>query len=430
MQTKRFLTILLVVVLTMICGVTSVAAANNDALSLAVEAKSSTALMDAPCALKPGENVDISVVITKNSGISGFFEFILNYDPDALELPLDEEENIVYTVGEIFSECENILYVLDDGKLQFRVNATSFAENNKTVNVAVLKIAFKVKDTFHGSTKVTLSDSIAMAKNTAGFYDQVAVSVSDANTAGYNKATVSTHKFANPVDAAATCTTPATTTYTCSIEGCTDKTLVVETAPAKGHTPGAEATCTSNQTCTVCKAELAPVKAHTPGAAATCTAPQKCTVCSKELAPVVPHTPGAAATCTEPQKCTVCSSETAPALGHTPEVVAGKAATCTDKGLTEGSKCSVCDEVLKEQTEIAATGHSFGEWKEKQAATRQEDGIDARTCSACGVEETVLVPFSGLSTAAIVIIVIAIVLVLGGGGFCLYWFVIRKKFNA
>lgn len=41
------------------------------------------------------------------------------------------------------------------------------------------------------------------------------------------------------------------------------------------------------------------------------------------------------------------------AAGHTEQTVPGKAATCTDKGLTEGKKCSVCDEVLVAQEEIA-----------------------------------------------------------------------------
>ncbi len=37
---------------------------------------------------------------------------------------------------------------------------------------------------------------------------------------------------------------------------------------------------------------------------------------------------------------------------HTPVVVPGKPATKTETGLTDGEKCSVCDKILKEQTEI------------------------------------------------------------------------------
>jgi hypothetical protein len=66
-----------------------------------------------------------------------------------------------------------------------------------------------------------------------------------------------------------------------------------------------------------------------------------------------------AATCTvkgtKTYTCTVCSTtkeEEIAALGHTPQPIAAIEATCTSTGLTEGSKCSVCQTVLVEQTEI------------------------------------------------------------------------------
>ncbi len=46
--------------------------------------------------------------------------------------------------------------------------------------------------------------------------------------------------------------------------------------------------------------------------------------------------------------------------GHTPETLPAKDATCTEDGLTEGEKCSVCGEVLKAQQGIHATGHKGG----------------------------------------------------------------------
>lgn len=41
------------------------------------------------------------------------------------------------------------------------------------------------------------------------------------------------------------------------------------------------------------------------------------------------------------------------ALGHLKEVIDGTPATCTEEGLTDGEKCSRCDEVLVEQETIA-----------------------------------------------------------------------------
>jgi len=84
-----------------------------------------------------------------------------------------------------------------------------------------------------------------------------------------------------------------------------------------GHVPGAAATCTTPQVCTICTNVLVAALGHTPGAAATCGAAQTCTVCSIVLAAATgAHTPGTAATCTTAQTCTVCSTVLAVATGH------------------------------------------------------------------------------------------------------------------
>lgn len=162
------------------------------------------------------------------------------------------------------------------------------------------------------------------------------------------------------------------------------------------HTPGAEATCTDAQTCTVCSKVLAEAKGHTPGEAANCSHAQICTVCSAELAPIQgEHVPGAAANCTTPQTCTVCSAELAPATGHT----AG-AEWITDKN-GHHRICAVCNGNIDE-----------GE---------HTDGDGDKLCDTCGEK------FGGLGAGAIVAIVIGSVAVAGIGGFAIFWFVIKKK---
>ena len=70
------------------------------------------------------------------------------------------------------------------------------------------------------------------------------------------------------------------------------------------------------------------------------------------------------------------ADETAP-LGHSEEVIPAVAATCTETGLTEGKKCSVCGEILAAQEEIPALGHAWkGTGCENCDATRENPFTD------------------------------------------------------
>ena len=60
--------------------------------------------------------------------------------------------------------------------------------------------------------------------------------------------------------------------------------------------------------------------------------------------------------------------------------MAGKAASCTEDGITEGSKCSVCGEVLKKQEIIKATGHKWSAWEVTKEASETEEGSRRRVC--------------------------------------------------
>ena len=146
---------------------------------------------------------------------------------------------------------------------------------------------------------------------------------------------------------------------------------------------------------------------------------------------------GKDATCTEPgltegKKCKVCGTVTVaqtevPAKGHDEEVIAGKDATCTEPGLTEGKKCKVCGVILAEQTEIAATGHTFGEWTETKKATTKAAGEESRTCSICNTVETREIPKLESNTATVIIIVCIVVVVLAGAGVGVFLFIRKKR---
>ena len=85
--------------------------------------------------------------------------------------------------------------------------------------------------------------------------------------------------------------------------------------------------------------------------------------------------------------CSVCGEEisretkTIEKLPHTPVVDAAIAATCTESGLTEGKHCSVCGEILVEQTVVTATGHNYVAKITAPSCTAR--GYTTYVCSRC-----------------------------------------------
>lgn len=98
---------------------------------------------------------------------------------------------------------------------------------------------------------------------------------------------------------------------------------------------------------------------------------------------------GKAATCTEPgltdgAVCSICGEtitkqDVIPALGHTEQTVPGKAATCTETGLTDGVVCSVCGQTITAQEEIPVIAHDY-----KSEHFDGNPGYTKYTCSVCG----------------------------------------------
>ena len=115
--------------------------------------------------------------------------------------------------------------------------------------------------------------------------------------------------------------------------------------------------------------------------------------------------PGKAATCTEDgltdgKKCSVCKEIIVPQekipAGHKLETIPGKAATCTEDGLTDGKKCSVCKEIIVPQEKIPA-GHKPVAISDR-APTCTEVGVKGGTkCSVCGeiLSAQELIPATG-----------------------------------
>ena len=168
---------------------------------------------------------------------------------------------------------------------------------------------------------------------------------------------------------------------------------------------------------------------------ATCTAPKTCSSCKITIGEKLDHTytnyvSNNDATCTADGTKTgtcVCGekntiADEGSALGHTEATVAGKDATCTDTGLTEGKKCSVCGVITVEQSELPANGHTdddknykcdvceanlctdhVEEIIEGKDATCTETGLtEGKKCSICGsiMLEQEIIPASGHKASA------------------------------
>ena len=211
---------------------------------------------------------------------------------------------------------------------------------------------------------------------------------------------------------AATCTEDGNNAYyTCSAcgkifkdaDGKTATTVETEKIAATGHTmtktDAKAATCTEDGNiaywyCSVCNKYFSDengtneialvdtvVKAHhtmtkTDAKEPTCTAEGNnayytCSVCGK----VFKDEAG-----TQP---TTVEAEILEKKAHTPVVDAAVAATCEKTGLTEGSHCSVCNEVLVAQKVVDKIPHTLTKTDAKAATCTEDGNTEYYTCSAC-----------------------------------------------
>ena len=74
------------------------------------------------------------------------------------------------------------------------------------------------------------------------------------------------------------------------------------------------------------------------------------------------------------------------------------APSCTESGLTQGQKCSVCDTVIVDQVVIPTLSHTFGEWILVEDDTSSYFGNEIKECGVCGKIE-IKTPSNQLSDA-------------------------------
>ena len=350
------------------------------------------------------------------------FEVTVKARP-SVTAPVIEDE---YCVGTALSEIA--LPAAENGTWAWKDAALTVGDTAGTVSVIAVftptdtaygKVEMEVSVTVVAHTEVTVPGYAATC-NATGLTDGAKCSVCGKTLEEQTVISALGHDLIYHLAKDPTCTKPGWAAY----ESCTrcDYTTYVEIPAA--HTPG-EA---------VRENEKAP----------TCTATGSydevvcCSVCGEELSrktvtvEAAGHQWGAwettkAPTCIaegeERRTCTVCGeteTRTADKAAHTPVTVEGKDATCTEEGLSDGEKCSVCGETLKEQETVPALGHDFGEWTADKDA-----GVETRTCSRCGATETRALPEETFPVWGIVLICVGGVIVVGGAAAAVV--IVKKK---
>lgn len=116
--------------------------------------------------------------------------------------------------------------------------------------------------------------------------------------------------------------------------------------------------------------------------------PVEVAVTVKNKAPVEPTEPATQEEPTQPTDPT--PAEPTTAHTHVPEVLPPVTPTCLTTGLTAGSRCKTCGEILEKQQTVPMLSHSFTTKQTK--AGYQKAGKVVRTCSLCGKRETRYIP--------------------------------------
>ncbi len=310
------------------------------------------------------DEVTADIVFANNPGVL-VVGFQLNYDDETFTY------NGFKTEGTVFPEDD--LQVNGETTLGSIIISAS-AEENNTNNGTVATLNFNVNDNIE--TEEYAFELVITGDNRFGVYDE---NYAEVETEIVNGSILLNHKHNYSATVTEpTCDEGGHTTYTCA---CGESYIDDETE-ALGHdfeeVDRVDASCKGDgyikYECTRCDEEktelLSSVEyGHTQG---------------DELARTEP-------TCTEKgsvtYKCSVCGEEITKeiaALGHDLKTET-TAATCKDEG-SAVTTCTRCDYIKTETLEKAP--HTWGDWEVVEEATEDEEGLEQRICSVCGVKET------------------------------------------
>lgn len=168
---------------------------------------------------------------------------------------------------------------------------------------------------------------------------------------------------------------------------CTSPSICSDCGLTQGEPLGHDwlpATCTEPKKCSRCLITDGEPLGHD-WVEATCTEPENCARCKETKGKEKGHN-WVDATCTEAKKCSVCSTTEGKPLGHSYDYVVIVDASCSEKGLEEGT-CTICGE--KTSRDIPPTNeHEYGEWTVVEKPSCSEYGKEETVCLNCGYKST------------------------------------------
>ncbi len=244
--------------------------------------------------------------------------------------------------------------------------------------------------------------------------DATCTTMKTCSRCGLTEGAVLGHCFENYVsNNDATCIENGTSTARC--ERCDATDTVVDVGSVLGHSVVIDAavapTCTtvgytSGKHCSVCNEIIAP-QLELPKISHTYTDSMDttCNECGFERDVECLHTDikilaAKPVTCTtdgltEGTVCQICeeilvAQITIPATGHKEIIDVAVAATCIADGLTEGKHCSLCGEIFVKQGVVNALGHNFEEYVFNNDAACTENGTKTAKCSRCDETDTLV----------------------------------------
>ena len=312
-----------------------------------------------------------------------------------------------------------------------------FSDENGTNEIALADTVVKAH---HTMTKTDAKAATCTEEGNNEYYTCSACGKIFKDAEGTQETTVeneilaaSGHKMSKNDAKTATCTEDGNNEYySCSAcgkafkdaDGKTVTTVEAEKIAATGHTmtktDAKDATCTEDGNiaywyCSVCNKYFSDengttettlpdtvIKAHhtmtkTDAKAATCTAEGNnayytCSVCGK----IFKDEAG-----TQP---TTVAAETLKKKAHTPVVDAAVAATCAKTGLTEGSHCSVCNEVLVAQKVVDKIPHTVVVDAAVEPTYSSTGLTEGKHCSVCNevIEKQTVIPAKSESNVTVI----------------------------